>query len=111
MYKISWTDSYSSCVFYLTTGMGRKALHYKQTDAAQGFFKKSRVAHIGQQIHLTRSLEESHFQRSSKSFLPVYLMDTGQQTEQDVSQHVRTGDSKKPSFENQSQLHNLSNQY
>ena len=102
---------YSSCVFYSTTGVGREALHYKQTDAAQGFFKKSRVAHIGQQIHLTRSLEESHFQRSSKSFLPVYLMDTGQQTEQDVSQHVRTGDSKKPSFENQSQLHNLSNQY
>lgn len=73
--------------------------------------RKARVAHIGQQIHLTRSLEESHFQRSSKSFLPVYLMDTGQQTEQDVSQHVRTGESKKPSFENQSQLHNLSNQY
>ena len=38
---MSWTDSYSSCAFYSTTGVGREALHYKQTDAAQGFFKKS----------------------------------------------------------------------
>lgn len=40
---MSWTDSYSSCVFYSTTGVGREALHYKQTDAAQGFFTKTEL--------------------------------------------------------------------
>ena len=38
-------------------------------------------------------------------------MNKGQQTQHDVSRHLCTGDTKKPSFENQSQLHNLSNQY